>query len=66
MRHPSPAGRRIAEDHFVIERDGPKAGVRKVEGADRLAELSRMLAGLPESERGREAAAELLEDARSR
>ena len=25
-----------AEDHFVIERDGPKAGVRKVEGADRL------------------------------
>jgi DNA repair protein RecN (Recombination protein N) len=55
-----------AEDHFVIERDGPKARVRKVEGADRLTELSRMLAGLPESERGREAAAELLEDARSR
>ena len=55
-----------AEDHFVIERDGPKAGVRKVDGEDRLTELSRMLAGLPESERGREAAAELLEDARSR
>ena len=55
-----------AADHFVIERDGPKAGVRKVDGADRLTELSRMLAGLPESEGGREAAAELLEGARSR
>ncbi|HSL25713.1 MAG TPA: hypothetical protein VLA54_05460, partial [Acidimicrobiia bacterium] len=28
---------------------------------DRLSELARMLAGLPDSERGREAAAELLE-----
>ena len=55
-----------AEDHFVIERDGPKASVRRVDGEDRLTELSRMLAGLPESDHGREAAAELLEDARSR
>ncbi|MET0565473.1 MAG: AAA family ATPase [Acidimicrobiia bacterium] len=55
-----------AEDHFVIERDGTRARVRQVDGQDRLTELSRMLAGLPESERGREAAAELLEDARSR
>jgi DNA repair protein RecN (Recombination protein N) len=55
-----------AEDHFVIERDGPKASVRKVDGEDRVTELSRMLAGLPESDHGREAAAELLEDARSR
>jgi DNA repair ATPase RecN len=37
--------------------------VRLVEGEERLTELSRMLAGLPESERGREAAAELLEGA---
>jgi DNA repair protein RecN (Recombination protein N) len=55
-----------AEDHFVIEREGPKASVRKVDGEDRLSELSRMLAGLPESDHGREAAAELLEGARSR
>jgi DNA repair protein RecN (Recombination protein N) len=55
-----------AVDHFVIERSGTTARVRKVDGEDRLTELSRMLAGLPESEHGREAAAELLEDARSR
>ena len=55
-----------AEDHFVIERDGPKASVRRVDGEDRVTELSRMLAGLPESDHGRETAAELLEDARSR
>ncbi len=55
-----------AEDHFVIERDGPRASVRKVDGEDRLTELSRMLAGLPESDHGREAAAELLEGARTR
>ncbi|MGH8948035.1 MAG: hypothetical protein ACRDXF_04170, partial [Acidimicrobiia bacterium] len=55
-----------ADDHFVIERDGPSASVRKVHGDDRLTELSRMLAGLPESDHGREAAAELLEGARSR
>jgi len=54
-----------ADTHYVIERTGATASVRKVEGEDRLTELSRMLAGLPESERGREAAAELLEGARS-
>jgi DNA repair protein RecN (Recombination protein N) len=53
-----------ADCHYVIERSGTTATVRKVEGEARLAELSRMLAGLPESERGREAAAELLEGAR--
>jgi DNA repair protein RecN (Recombination protein N) len=53
-----------ADSHYVIERSGTTATVRKVEGEARLAELSRMLAGLPESERGREAAAELLEGAR--
>ena len=54
-----------ADCHYVIERADATATVRKIEGEDRLAELSRMLAGLPESERGREAAAELLEGARS-
>jgi DNA repair protein RecN (Recombination protein N) len=55
-----------AQTHFVIERAGPRAGIQRVDGEERLTELSRMLAGLPESEPGREAAAELLEDARSR
>ncbi len=55
-----------ADDQFVIERDGSRASVRKVDGEERLTELSRMLAGLPESDHGREAAAELLEGARSR
>ena len=50
----------FAETHYVIERDGVTAAVRLVEERERTAELSRMLAGLPDSERGREAAAELL------
>jgi DNA repair protein RecN (Recombination protein N) len=54
----------FADAHYVIERSGTSALVRLVEGEDRLTELSRMLAGLPESERSREAAAELLEGAR--
>lgn len=55
----------FADAHYVIERSGASALVRMAEGEDRLSELSRMLAGLPESERGREAAAELLEGAHS-
>jgi DNA repair protein RecN (Recombination protein N) len=55
-----------ATTHYVVERDGPRAGVRRVDGDDRLTELSRMLAGLPDSERGRDAAAELLEGAHRR
>ena len=50
-----------ADCHYVVKRDGDKAEVVLVEGEDRLEELSRMLAGLPESARGKEAAAELLE-----
>ena len=50
----------FAETHYVIERDGATAAVRLVEESKRPAELSRMLAGLPDSERGRQAAAELL------
>jgi DNA repair protein RecN (Recombination protein N) len=54
-----------ATTHYIVERDGSRAVVRLVDGGDRLTELSRMLAGLPDSERGREAAAELLEGAHS-
>lgn len=54
-----------ADTHYVIDRIDATATVRKVDGEERLTELSRMLAGLPESVRGREAAAELLEGARS-
>lgn len=50
-----------ADTHYVVERlgDGP-ASVRKVEGDDRVTEIARMLAGLPDSVAGRTAAAELL------
>ena len=47
--------------HYVVRRDGDRATVVEVEGEERLEELSRMLAGLPESARGKDAAAELLE-----
>ena len=47
--------------HYVVKRDGDSATVVQVEGEERLEELSRMLAGLPESARGKDAAAELLE-----
>ena len=52
-----------AASHFVVERDGATASVREVNGNDRLAELSRMLGGLPDSERGQLHAAELLASA---
>jgi DNA repair protein RecN (Recombination protein N) len=51
----------FADSHFVVERSGTSAGVRRVEGSERLAELTRMLGGLPESERGRDHAAELVD-----
>jgi len=54
----------FADTHFVVERNGPHASVRHVEGAARLEELSRMLGGLADSERGQLHAAELLEAAR--
>jgi DNA repair protein RecN (Recombination protein N) len=53
-----------ADAHFVVERAGPDAVVRRVDGDERLAELSRMLGGLPDSERGQLHAAELLESVR--
>ena len=52
-----------ATTHYVVERDGPRATVREVVDEARIEELSRMLAGMPNSERGREHAAELLEAA---
>jgi len=50
----------FADTHFVVERTGPRATVRRVEGEDRLAELTRMLGGLPESKQGRGHSAELM------
>lgn len=46
--------------HWVVDRDGEEATVRRVDGSERVEELTRMLAGMPESARGREAAQELL------
>lgn len=51
----------FADAHFVVDREGASAVVRRVEDSDRIGELSRMLAGLEESERGREHAEELRE-----
>ncbi len=50
----------FADAHFVVERAGAAASVRRVAGPERVAELSRMLAGMPESDRGRDHAEELL------
>lgn len=49
-----------ADTHWVVDREGDEAVVRRVEDDARIDELTRMLAGIPESERGREAAEELL------
>jgi DNA repair protein RecN (Recombination protein N) len=56
-----------ADTHYVVERpaDAP-AAVRLVSGEDRVAEVTRMLAGLPDSVAGRTAAAELLEGVRGK
>ena len=51
----------FADRHYVVQREGNVAGVALVDGESRVAELARMLAGLPESDRGRDAAEELLE-----
>jgi DNA repair protein RecN (Recombination protein N) len=50
----------FADRHFVVTRDGNRASVRAVTGEERVEELSRMLAGLPGSDKGRDHAAELL------
>lgn len=56
----------FADLHVVVERREGRAEVMVVEGEQRLEELSRMLSGLPESERGREHAGELLALAKTR
>jgi DNA repair protein RecN (Recombination protein N) len=56
----------FADTHLVVDREGSRASVRRVEGEQRLEELTRMLGGLPASERGRGHAAELVEAAMAR
>lgn len=55
----------FATGHLRIAKESDRSSVRarvvRVEGEERVEELSRMLAGLPESERAREHARELLE-----
>ncbi len=55
----------FADTHFVVRREANVAEVERLEGDERLEELSRMLAGLPDSERGRAHADELLRIART-
>ncbi len=55
----------FADTHFVVERNDNTATVTELDGDRRMAELSRMLAGLPDSARGQEAAAELMALART-
>ena len=55
----------FADAHYRVSKavggERTRATVERVEGEERVAELSRMLAGLPESERAREHAQELLD-----
>ena len=59
----------FADRHYRVDKAGAggrsTAAVEEVSGEERIAELSRMLAGLPKSERAREHAQELLELARA-
>lgn len=55
----------FADTHYVVERENSTASVRRVESDERLREISRMLAGLPDSEAGHLAASELLAQAGS-
>ena len=50
----------FADRHFVINRTGTTVEVTSVEQGERLEELSRMLAGLPDSRQGRDHADELI------
>ncbi len=53
----------FAGTHFVVDREGASASVRRVAEDERTDEITRMLAGLSDSATGREHAAELLERA---
>ena len=60
----------FADHHYRVLKESTdgRAGARveRIDGAERLDELSRMLAGMPESRRAREHAKELLESAGAR
>ena len=55
-----------ADTHIIVERNGPTATVRILDEDDRLRELSRMLSGLTDSERGYRHARELRAVAQAR
>jgi DNA repair protein RecN (Recombination protein N) len=55
----------FADEHFVVERRGANATVRRLDDDERLVELTRMLSGMSESVVGREHAAELVTLARA-
>ncbi|MFQ5523178.1 MAG: DNA repair protein RecN [Acidimicrobiia bacterium] len=55
-----------ADRHYVVSRSDGAAAVMRVEGEERVTEIARMLAGLPGSQAGQEAAAELMAEARFR
>ena len=50
----------FADAHFLVSRDGNEVLVARMKDGERLGELSRMLAGMPNSDKGQEHAAELL------
>ena len=50
----------FADSHYVVERHEAVAQVRLVAGGERVAEISRMLAGMPDSTASHETATELL------
>ena len=54
-----------ADTHIVVERDGPQATARTLDEPARLKELSRMLSGLTDSDRGLLHARELREVAQT-
>ena len=56
----------FADTHITVERDGMTASVRTLDDEERLRELSRMLSGLTDSERGYRHAGELREVAQAR
>ncbi|MBK5268301.1 MAG: hypothetical protein JJE47_12785 [Acidimicrobiia bacterium] len=56
----------FADTHYVVERTMERADVRLVEGDARIDEIARMLAGLDDSQQGRDHAAELVATARRR
>jgi DNA repair protein RecN (Recombination protein N) len=50
----------FAATHFVVERTGTRTEIREATGTARVEEIARMLAGLADSDKGKEHAEELL------